>query len=382
MKAGLEWRRGFQAALWVLGLVLLYLAIKYVAGYFLPFLIAVALALFIDPTVDALEERVGLPRGWAVAVTLVFFLGLVLGLILFTVGAVVVQLGELASNLPVHYERLVAFSEQLLERAYEASSGLPEDIVAYIDTSVRDGLRQVYVALNSLVQAILAGLKGLPSAFMVFMVSLVATFFISRDKHLIVDFGLSLLPEEWRSRAMAVNRDVFRSIVGLVKAQLTLVSLTALVTIAGLYVLGVRYAWLVGLLTGLLDVLPIVGPAAVLVPWSLYCLLDGNAVLGVGILVLYGTVSVARQMLEPKIIGERIGLHPLTTLLSLYLGIQLLGVSGLVVGPLVAIVIKAIVRSGNPPGRPGSGWGGGAGRWRARRPTRTQAPAQPEEVDS
>jgi len=362
MKWTLDWRQGLVTLLWALGLVLVYLAVKYVAGHFLPFLIAVALAVFIDPTVNALEERVHLPRGWAVTVALVFFLGLVLGLVLFAVGAVVVQLGELAANLPNHYERLVLFSENLLEQAYQASSGLPEDVVAYIDTSVQDGLQQVYLGLSSLVQAVLAGLKGLPTAFMVFIVSLVATFFISRDKRLIVDFCLSLLPEGWRTRALAVNRDVLGSVVGLVKAQLTLVTLTALVTILGLYALGVRYAWLVGLLTGFLDVLPIVGPAAVLVPWAGYCLLDGNTFLGVGVLALYAGVSIARQALEPKIIGERIGLHPLMTLLALYLGIRLLGVTGLVVGPLVAIIVKAVIRSGTVPARWGPPKGGRAPR--------------------
>lgn len=347
---GPGWQRQVTVALlWIAGLLLLYLGLKYVVPHFLPFMLAVALAVLIDPTVDALEERLRLPRGWAVAITLVFLLGLLLGLVFIGVGAVVVQVGQLAVNLPTHIDRVMAFSQEMLAGAAEVFSGLPEDIVAYLETSIRAGLDAVYTAIDAVAKAVLSGLKGLPQVFLVLVISLVATFFISRDKILITEFVLSLLPANWRQRARLVNRDVLNSIVGLIKAQLALVGLTTLITVTALYVLDVRYAWLVGLLTGILDVLPVVGPATVLVPWALYALIDGNVPLGAGLGLLYVVITVFRQIMEPKVIGERIGLHPLVTLLSLYLGIRLLGATGLVVGPLVAIVIKAVVRSGRPP---------------------------------
>lgn len=360
-------RQALVGAAWILGLVGLYLGLKYVVPHFVPFLVAVALAVLIDPTVSALEERLRLPRGWAVAITLFFLLGLVLGLVLIGVGAVVVQVGELAANLPVHIERLLAFSQEMLARATEVFSGLPEDIVAYLETSIRAGLESVYTAIDGLAKAVLIGLRGLPEAFLVLVVSLVATFFVSRDKAVIIEFALSLLPHNWRQRARRVNRDVFNSVVGLIKAQLALVALTTLITVVTLYILGVRYAWLVGLLTGVLDVLPVVGPATVLVPWSIYAFIDGNPTLGTGLAALYVVITVFRQIMEPKVIGERLGLHPLITLLSLYLGIRFLGAAGLVVGPLVAIIIKAVMRSGQPPA------GGGRPR---RRPVVTDGPTR------
>ncbi len=352
--AGVNWQKALVWVLWTAGLVPVFLILKYVVPYFLPFLIAVTLAVLLDPTVDAIEERLRVPRGWAVGLTLIFFFGLAVGLILFAVGALVVQLGELAVNLPSHYEKLVLFSETLLERAAEVFSGMPEEMVLFIEDSIRSSLQSIYLVLDGLVQALLHGLGRLPTAFIVALVSLVATFFISRDKALIMEFFLSLLPPGWRGRALAVNQDIVASVVGLVKAQLGLVGLTMALTVGGLYLLGVRYAWLMGLLTGVLDVLPIVGPAVVLVPWAVYCFIDGDASLGLGLLVLHVCLSVFRQFMEPRIIGQRLGLHPLVALLSLYLGISLLGVTGLVVGPLVAIVIRALVKTGQDPPGPGA----------------------------
>lgn len=351
MNAPQRWQPLLTGVLWLGGLVLLYLVLKYVAPFFAPFLFALVLAVLIDPTVDGLEERLHFPRGWAVVVALLFFFGLVVGLVLFGVGAVAVQLGQLSIDLPAQYDKLVAFSESLLARATEAFSGLSGDIVGFVESSVRGGLQTVYLGLQSLAGTFLTGLKVLPSAFLVAVITLVATFFISRDKQLISDFLLSLLPASARERVAAVNRDVLSSAIGLVKAQLTLVGLTLAITVAGLYLLGVRYAWLAGFVTGVLDVLPAVGPAIVLVPWAVYCYVDGNVFLGTGLMVLLGVITVFRRVMELRIIGQRLGLHPLVALLSLYLGIRLLGAAGLIVGPLGAIVIKAVARSGQAPPR-------------------------------
>ncbi len=347
-----RWQPVIRGLVWLGGLVLLYLGLKYVVPFFTPFVIALALAVLIDPTVDGLEERLHLPRGWAVVITLFFFLGLVVGLLLFGVGAVVVQLGQLTVDLPDQYDKLVALSESLLARATEIFRGLPADFLTLTESTLRTSLNSIYVGLQAFVKAALAGLAGLPSAFLILVIALVATFFLSRDKEIVGEFLLSLLPASYRDRVRAVNRDVVRSAISLVKAQLTLVAITMVIIVTGLYVLGVRYAWVVGLVAGLLDVLPAVGPATVIVPWGIYCLFDGNTGLGAGLLVLIGIVMVFRQVMEPRIVGQRLGLHPLTTLLALYLGIRLLGAAGLVAGPLVAIIVKAVVKSGQVPPKP------------------------------
>ncbi len=365
---GSRWRQGLVALAWLAGLTLLYVVVKYVVPYFAsfvgglttPFVIALVLAILIDSTVNALEDRLHLPRGWAVAVALGLFLVLATGFLLFGVGAVVVQLGQLSIDLPAQYSRLVTFAEGLLADVSSAFRGLPADLMSVVETSVRSGLQSVYVGLSALVQAFLRGVAALPSAFLIGIISLVATFFFSRDKELIGEFCLSLLPERQRERVVRINRDVVSSAVGLVKAQLVLVGITLLIILAGLYVLRVRYAWLVGLLAGLLDVLPAVGPATILVPWSIYCFIDGNVGLGAGLLVLAGVVAVFRQIMEPRIVGQKIGLHPLITLLALFAGVKILGAVGLIVGPLAAIIIKAVIRSGiaPPPVRARRGRGG------------------------
>jgi len=350
-----RWQSLVNGAALLLGLVALYLVLKYVTPFLTPFLLALALAVLIDPTVNGLEERLHFPRGWATAVALVFYLSLAVALVLFSVGAVVVQLGQLAADLPTHYDALLAQSQRLLARATEVFRGLPPELVNLVEAAFKSGLQSVYTGVENLLKAVLSGLAGLPSALLVGVVALVAAFFLSRDKDVVTAFLLSLLPGAYRERVKRVNQDVVSSAVGLIKAQLILVGLTLVIIITGLYLLGVRYAWVIGVVAGLLDVLPAVGPATVLVPWGLWCLFEGNARLGVGLLVLIGVVTVFRQVMEPRVVGRRLGLHPLITLVALYLGVRLLGAGGLIAGPLAAIVVKAVVRSGQapPPGSKG-----------------------------
>jgi sporulation integral membrane protein YtvI len=347
-----RWQPALTGLTWLAALVFVYLILKYAVPYFTPFLVALVLAVMIDPTVGELEERFHLPRGVAVAITLVFFLGIAVGLVLFGIGAVVVQLGQLATDLPSQYDRLMLLSEALLARLTAVFKGLPADFVSLTENTIRSSLGSIYAGLQALVRTVLDGLAGLPSAILVAVISLVGAFFFSRDKKLIGDSLLGLLPSAYRERIVRVNRDIVNSAVGLVKAQLTLVLITLVIIVAGLFILGVRYAWLLGLVAGLLDVLPAVGPATVIVPWAVYCFVTGDPALGAGLLVLIGVVMVFRQIMEPRIVGQRIGLHPLLTLMALYLGLKLLGAAGIVVGPLVAIAAKAVVRSGQVPPRP------------------------------
>jgi len=347
-----RWRPVLAGLGWIAGIILFYLAIKYVLPFVAPFVIAVVLAVLIDPTVNGLEERVHLPRGWAVALTLLFFLALLVGLLLFGVGTVVVQLGQLAKDLPDQYLKVVAWSESVLQWAAEVFRGLPSDFVEATSQTIRSSFQSISSGVQTLVKALIGGLAAIPSAFLVGVISLVATFFLSRDKDLIGQTLLRFLPGTYRSRVVEVNRDVVSSAIGLIKAQLTLVAMSLVILVVGLLLLGVRYAWLVGLVAGLLDVLPAVGPTAVLAPWAIYCLLDHNPGLGIGLLVLIAVVSVFRQVMEPRIVGQRLGIHPILTLLALFLGLKLLGPSGIVIGPLAAIIVKAIIRSGQSPPRP------------------------------
>lgn len=136
------------------------------------------------------------------------------------------------------------------------------------------------------------------------------------------------------------------SIFGFIRAQVILSGLTYLAALAGLVILRVDYATVIALLIVIVDILPVLGTGSVLVPWAVISAAMGNYLLAVGLVVLFLFITAFRKMVEPKIIGNSIGLSPLSTLISLWVGFKLVGVIGVFLGPIVLIIYKAMRRVG------------------------------------
>ena len=107
-----------------------------------------------------------------------------------------------------------------------------------------------------------------------------------------------------------------------------------------------KYIFTIGIVVGILDILPILGPGTFFVPWIIWALISGDTKVALSLLIVYIIISVVRQFLEPKIIGDNIGLHPLATLISLYVGLQLGGVIGMIMGPVLVVIFIACYRAG------------------------------------
>ncbi|HEY2495103.1 MAG TPA: AI-2E family transporter, partial [Paenibacillus sp.] len=120
-----------------------------------------------------------------------------------------------------------------------------------------------------------------------------------------------------------------------------LISITAVIVMIGLLILQVPSAFTIGLMIGLVDLLPYLGVGIVLVPWAIYTLLIGDMVLGVGLSILYLVILIVRQIMEPKVLASSVGLDPLATLIGMFVGLKLFGVLGLLIGPVSLIIIDA-----------------------------------------
>ena len=139
--------------------------------------------------------------------------------------------------------------------------------------------------------------------------------------------------------------DLKMALVGFIRAQLTLITLTAIIILVGLMILKVNYALTLALVIGLVDLLPYLGVGAVMVPWIVYLFIVGNYKLAIGLSILYLITIVVRQFLEPKVYASNIGLDPLLTLVALFVGLQLFGFIGLIIGPTLTVILMALYRA-------------------------------------
>ena len=303
----------------VLVLVIIYLFMSVVAPaliavlarlpeVFLPFIIAVLLAVLIEPLVVFFEVKLKFNRALATSASLLLVVGAFIYLVSLVVSVVISEITRL-------FPLLANYSDQVAAQIIDAVSNF----------------QWFYVQ---------------PGLLVFMIITTVATYFIINDRSVIRTFILSSLPGSFRSQTNNVVTQLFQALTGFAKAYSILITITAIITMVSLKLLGIKYILTIGLLVGLLDIMPVLGPGVVFLPWALYNILVGQTGLGVSLLVIYLVISGVRQVLEPKIVGDNIGLHPLATLISLYVGLQLAGTTGLILGPVLLVILIASHRAG------------------------------------
>ena len=146
-------------------------------------------------------------------------------------------------------------------------------------------------------------------------------------------------------RANALSDSVWYAVGQQIRAQIFVSFCVMIMLIIGFYIFGVDYALVAGIAIGVIDVLPIVGAGTVLIPWGIFNLFAGNIALGLKLEGLYIAVVALRQVIEPRVVGHKLGLYPLITMLSMYVGMKLMGFLGLIVGPVLANICKVVLES-------------------------------------
>ena len=329
----------------ILGAILTILFLLPIA---LPFLLGYGLAWCVQRPVTLLRERTGLPL-WASGGVCMFLLFLIVGSgafflirrLIHEVSSFSQQLPELLSGLASPAERLQGWLRDLASRApdgfgialqnwidslFDGSSGLPGRLTAW---------------LFSFAAKVVA---ALPDLFL-FVLTLVLSSFMFAANFSSASAAISrLIPQKWQRRAQQLIRQLRTALGGWLKAQAMLMGITFLVVTVGLTVLQLDYPLLFGALIALIDALPLLGAGTVMIPWSLLMFLRGANRCGIGLILVYGAAALIRSALEPRLIGKQIGLNPILTLGAMYAGYRLVGLFGLILFPIAAMLLQQVLK--------------------------------------
>lgn len=318
--------------------------INFFAPLVLPFLLAMFLATAVNPLVDFLEVRLHLPRGLAAVTGIILVLGLSVWLLVVIISQLVAELGALSADLPGYASQLKDFLSQAeaLYLRFELPAGAQNALQGTVDTLV--GL---LTNLSSrTVGWLVDWLRAVPGFFLMLLITIIAAFYFSRDRKAIWVAAKAALPPAWADRLEAAGREIGVSILRYLRAEAFLISVTGLQVLAGLLILDISYAVTISIASAILDILPVVGPGTIFVPWAAWHLALGNYRLGLALGILYVITVIVRYILEPRVLGRNLGLHPLTTLAAIYVGLKALGPWGVIIGPLVVIAFKAAWQAG------------------------------------
>lgn len=344
----------------LVGVGILFFVGKYLLIAILPFLIAWGTALMLRPLARMLAEKSGLPQKLCATLLLLLFFLLIGLLLVFTVNRLLSESGRLLERLSAESDRIGAYLSALAEHLGNLGERLPilrelsrikglEALDGYIDSLLPELVRGVTSAITTRIPTLLGGfISSLPSFLLFFIISVMASFYFTLDLDTIHAFLASLLPSKLSLRLPALQSGFKAFLTRYLRAYALILFLTFCELYVGFSVLSLEYRLWPALLIALVDIFPVLGVGTVLLPWAAILLLGGNYYLGFGLIILWAAVTVVRQIIEPRIVGGTLGVHPVLMLVAMYIGYRLFGVLGILLSPAAVSVARFLIKEIRP----------------------------------
>ncbi len=356
---------------YVFVIALFYLFMKYAFGLVSPFIVAFAIAMFLQKPIRAISKKTKIKKGVIGAVSVLLIISLIVTAVVFVGYRLVLEfkgLGEYLMSLVDDLPRLIQSAEAWIldkitflpdsveKTASDAISGIADNLLlatqedmpqASVDAPVIFGGID-FSTIATPLGGLLSTAMQIPTIFTAVLIGIIACFFLTCDYDGFTKMIKENLSEE-HEKALVRTKRLLGDILGkMLKSYATLIFITFCEVSIGLNILkliGVYeggYIIAISICTAIVDILPVLGTGTIMIPWAIYNLFTGNVGLGIGLIVLYALITVIRQILEPRLVAMNVGIHPVVTLAGMYLGVQLFGFLGIFILPITFILVKAL----------------------------------------
>ncbi len=344
----------FRKVITVVAAVCGFWLLRWCLPVLLPFLLGAALALAAEPAVGLCTGKGRIPRSAAAGIGVSLTLLLLAGILSLTGMLAVKELGTLVESLPDMGQTMQKGIRLLEDTMVSMTDRLPDGIRPLAMGTVLelfdDSSAVVGQLSRKLPDMLTSALGWLPDGALGLGTGVIAGFMISARLPQLRQYLQSVLPQVWYNKYLPALRRVRFALGGWLKAQLKLALVTCAVLAAGFLLLSVPNGVLWALPVALVDAVPMLGTGIVLIPWALVVFLQGKTVMGIGLLLLWTLTVILRRVLEPKLVGDQLGLDPLLTLAFLYAGYRFWGFAGMILAPLMAAAVKIFLLSGREKG--------------------------------
>lgn len=329
----------------LLGIILgILLGIRFLQ-FFMPFVIGWIIAMIANPLVRMLERRLKVARKHT---SMVIIIG-VLAVIIVAIYFLGVKIGEETRSF---LEQAPEMYSEFREEFQDAGKNL-ESIISELPQNIQESLEEAQKDIGDITGRAVGKIsqftvdkagtfaRNIPGILISIIFSILSAYFFIADRDRILEFGRNHTPqiiqEKWRMMA-----ESFKMVFGgYFKAQFKIMAVIGVILFIGMLILKVRFAILVAILVAFLDMLPFLGTGTVLIPWAVFKLLSGDIRYAVGLVILYLVTQLVRRIIEPKLVGDSIGMNPLATLIFMYIGYRVGGVLGMILAvPIGAIVLN------------------------------------------
>ena len=343
----LEKKRSFIINILYFGLMvlILFVLLKYALPLLMPFVIGFVIAYLLKRPIRFVSTKLKVNRKLvAIIMVLVFYCTIGLLLVLLSIKAFTAA-GDFLQQLPSFYTwRVEPVLMNIFDGIEKSVLSMDASLVASLEnlwSEFVNSLGQIVSTLSGSAISVLSSLAGsLPGLF------IISTFFIALDYDRIASFFVRQLSENAQEVFWEIKEYVTGTLFVCIRSYAIIMSITFVELSIGLSVIGIENAVVIALLIAIFDILPVLGTGGIMIPWAVITAIQGEYRMAIALFAVYIVVTIIRNIIEPKIVGSQLGLHPVATLASLYVGAQLFGAVGLFGFPIALSLLRYLNEQG------------------------------------
>lgn len=319
-------------------------------GFFMPFVIGWFISYIASPIVNWLEKRVKIVKKLGSALIIIAVLGAV-GILVYFIGSKLWrEIASLIQNMPKMYQDLESGFGEIGSSLNGVFKVLPAGLqdawhtmTSNLDKTMGDWMGRIS---EPTVAAAGNVAKRIPSVLIATIVTFISAYFFIAERDEVIEWAKKVSPEPVVRRMSMVIDNLKFAVGGYFKAQFKIMGVVCLILVIGFVILKVHFYFLLALLIAFLDFLPFFGTGTALIPWALYKLLVKDYRMVVGLIILYGVTQLVRQLIQPKLVGDSMGMRPLPTLLFLYIGYKAGGIFGMIFAVPIGMIVINLYKAG------------------------------------
>ena len=329
--------------------VCIYVGIR-MLGFFMPFVIGWFIAYVVSPLVNWLEKRIKIRRKLGSGLIIVAVLAVVCLLIYLAGQLLVNEVTKLIQNVPSMYHDL--------ENGMEKIGNSFEGILKMVPPSVQESWTEMTTDFDRTMAQIMGKISDptvtavgnfamkIPTVLVSTIVTIVSAYFFVSDREEVIAWSKKVAPEPLVGRMSLVMENLKYAVGGYFKAQFKIMVVVFGILLVGFFILQVHFSFLLAILISFLDFLPFFGTGTALIPWMVYKVLVGNYKMAIGLVVLYAVTQLVRQVIQPKLVGDSIGMKPLVTLVLLFVGYKIGGIIAMIFAVPIGMIVINLYKAG------------------------------------
>ena len=333
------------------------LFMKYAFGVVFPFIFAFIIAAFLQKPLRFITGKVKrVKKGVVSALLSVSVFAIILGLFAIIGARLIILVKDYISYFTEFFDVLkdvylnLEMAKMLPQNANDAVLGAIDSMSEYI---VNGNLVETITSnISSILAPVTSILSKVPNFIIGFIVSIIATCFMTATFDDIKSFFLRQFSQEKQADIIKAKRIVLSSVGKMFKAYASIILITTAELIIGLSILKLLKAYdgshifLISVIIAIVDIIPVLGTGTIVLPWSVYSFVTGKIGMGIGLLVIYGLITVIRQVIEPKLVAGQVGISPVVTIMAMFIGVKIFGAIGIFLLPFIVIIINLLNQEG------------------------------------